>query len=222
MEKLRNLNQICKEKSKGILKKWIYKNKNDFDYINDFLEKMKYSIDNINYEIPKFNKKEVQDMDIIYLIVLVDWIKSSYNEIEKLIKNEIITKFKYENEKKLKTVKKYFTAIRSFIVAHPLTTNKHPEYGLDGNFICSDIRISKGIFDLDFIPQHRFSINELKRISKVNADFYLKVYSKDFTNMRMFQWVGCNYDDILQVAFLYIDKLYALDNFLIQQKRKDY
>ena len=36
----------------------------------------------------------------------------------------------------------YIKALRSFVVAHPLSTSRHSKYGLDGNYICVDIAVA--------------------------------------------------------------------------------
>ena len=64
--------------------------------------------------------------------------------------------------------KKNFKAIRSFIVAHPLNTDRHTEFGYDGKKECIDIKLKLSEVEEAFSDYDRR-----------NADFYLSYYDND-------------------------------------------
>ena len=137
--KLQNLDGLKRQKIKGIYKHWIYVSMNDFHYVCDCLQKINYSIQDINGELTnnEFGMKE-----IVYIISLVDWIKDSYNRILGKIKKEVSQKYVYSKSSELKLAKDYFVAIRSYIVAHPMNTTRHNKFGFDGDFVCIDLKTS--------------------------------------------------------------------------------
>lgn len=53
-------------------------------------------------------------------------------------------------------MKDFFRAMRSFVSAHPLGTDRHPDYGLDGSLICIDIRGKSNI--LHFINSNMYKL----------------------------------------------------------------
>ena len=110
-------------------------------------------------------------------------------------------------------------ALRSFVVAHPLTTTDHSTYGMDGKLICVDIRLSTP--HLSLLDDKYFSYLDYDGYHKgkqLDADFYLYGYSKEIENMTYSVYIGCSMSDIYHVAELYIDKLYTLDKYLSKQK----
>ena len=72
---------------------------------------MNHLIDNINTQ-----------KDIIYFIVLGDWIKEACTEIYKLYE-KYTNNFVYKENNSRKLANDKFKAIRSFIVTHPLNTS---------------------------------------------------------------------------------------------------
>lgn len=70
---------------------------------------------------------------------------------------------------------------------------------------------------------YNVDVNGLNLELRGDEDFYLYCYSEQIDGMEFFQKIGCRYCDIYNVARIYIDKLYALDSFLVKNiKRKDY
>lgn len=219
ISKLNNLNDIRRDSSKyGIYKRWIYK-KEDYNKMCDYMQKINYSIQDLNSTID--NLKEFDRKNVVYIISLVDWIREAFNAIIDVINPKVISNFRFLKQEELKRYSEYFKAIRSFVVAHPLNTTNHKEYGLDGNFICVDIRDDNGVcYWVKMKDKYVITIDGLKKEDCCNMDFYLYCYSDKDDNMSHFKNVGCRYSDIYETAKLYIEKLYALDNYLTKNARK--
>lgn len=218
---LKNLNQICMSKKLGIYKQWIYK-KNSFLPMCDYMQKINYSIQDLNSIIDTIAKFE--NKNVVFIIVLIDWIKEAFNKIYRSIKDELLVEFIYDKENILLKAKEYFEAIRSFVVAHPLSTTRHLKFGFDGNYICVDIRDYNHIEIIDNM-NNNYSIDYdgLHTITnKAYFDFYLLCYSEKKDNMKYFIKIGCNYSDLYQTAYLYIDKLYKLNSYLTKLRKKDF
>ena len=138
VSKLKNLKDIYRDSPKrGIYKRWLYK-KEDYNKMCSYMQKINYSIQDLNSTID--NLKNFDRRNIVYIISLVDWIREAFNAIIGVINSKVISNFRFLKQEELKRHFEYFKAIRSFVVAHPLNTTNHKEYGLDGNFICVDIR----------------------------------------------------------------------------------
>ena len=182
------------------------------------MQKINYSIQDLNSTID--NLKKFDRRNIVYIISLVDWIREAFNAIIDVINPKVISNFRFLKQEELKRHSEYFKAIRSFVVAHPLNTTNHKEYGLDGNFICVDIRDDNGVcLWVKMKDKYVITIDGLKKEDS-NMDFYLYCYSDKDDNMSHFKNVGCRYSDIYETAKLYIEKLYALDNYLTKNARK--
>lgn len=74
-ENLKNLNDLKRTNTRGIYKRWIYNFTDDFHLACDYLQKINYSIQDINSEL---NNDELGMKEVVYIIALVDWIKDSY------------------------------------------------------------------------------------------------------------------------------------------------
>ena len=141
----------------------------------------------------------------------------------KLLIPELRDGFSYEREAELEKAKKYFKAIRSFVVAHPLTTNRHHDYGFDGDLICVDIGkpsivVSTFTNDSDW---YHIDFDGLKENAKnENHDFVLHVYSQKKNGMKFENYIGANFSDLFEVARTCMKKIYALDRYLSKQRKK--
>lgn len=219
--KLQNLDGLKRQKIKGIYKHWIYVSMNDFHYVCDCLQKINYSIQDINGELTnnEFGMKE-----IVYIISLVDWIKDSYNRILGKIKKEVSQKYVYSKSSELKLAKDYFVAIRSYIVAHPMNTTRHNKFGFDGDFVCIDLKTSDSPLMLLIRENQFFNVDYygLHNGKNKKHKYYLLSYSNSMDKNKYFKYISFSIDDILNVARLYIDSIYELYNFLAKLKRKDY
>ena len=152
------------------------------------------------------------------MYILYDWICEAYKSIQKAIKEDVIIDFYYSKEENLNTATEYLKALRSYVIAHPLSTNRHKQYELDGSFICVDIRTC-GFKALNITTNnqdwHHLDINGLHHnAKKYNFDFVLYSYIENSDKSTRSQVIGVELADIYKVAELYIDKLYELDNYL--------
>ena len=190
----------------------------------DCLQKINYSIQDLNHELDSLSDRPMKE--VVFVISLVDWIRDAYNSICNLLRPDVLTSFRYQNEAYAKKTKAYLTAIRSFVVAHPLSTNRHEEYGFDGDMICVDIKSQTDRLALTLSNTDQWlyiGIEGIQEYGKdIPHDFLLMFYSKKMDKMRFFKYMGASYSDLYEVARVYIDKLYALDKYLAKKKRADY
>ena len=217
MEELRNLNAL----NQGLDKQWIWGSKDNYYRSCDFLQKISYCIQDLNAEIKNLSEPTMKE--VVFVIALVDWICEAVNSIPQILKPTIAALVSYENEDIIKS-EKYFKAIRSFVVAHPLTTTRHKDYGFDGDMICIDVKWKTSVlatysrtdwFYLDF--------DGLKQlIDDKPSDFVLYVYSKKADGMRFFKFIRANFSDLYTVARLQIEKLYIFDKQLGKLKKRDF
>ena len=218
MNELRNLNDL-----KGVQKKWIWENKSNYSRSCNYLQKINHCIQDLNAEIKNLSEPSMKE--VVYIISLIDWVREAVQAIFKILKPEIKKNYIYKNEDCVRQSEKYIKAIRSFVVAHPLNTNRHNEYGFDGDMICIDIgsnisavtnivSCNSDWFYLDF--------NGLEDQTKEqSADFVLYVYSQKADMMQFIKDIGVDFKDLYHVAELQIEKLYDLDKYLGKLKRKD-
>lgn len=214
---LKDLNGI----KNGCYKKWVLKDKKDSSKVGDFLQKINYSIQDLNSEIKNLSDFKIKD--IVFIVVLSTWIQEATNSLFSLYKDEILKNFVFSKEKELKCKEDYLKALRSFVVAHPLKTNRHEKLGLDGDFICVDIRTKRKSFVL--LGEEYFYHMSFDGISKIYSDkddFYLYVYSKREDHMKFSRYIGCSINDIFSISSLFIEKIYAFEKYLNKQKKKYY
>lgn len=217
MNIIRNLNKL----RGGVQKRWPLKDKNEYHKMFDYLQKINFCIQDLNYEIEHDEKYEMKE--IVFIIMQTVWIQEALDCIIGSYDQKVVEGFSYENDDKVIKSTKYLKAIRSFVVAHPLTTNRHEIFGFDGNFICVDIRTSDITFPL--LKDESFYHLDIEGIHKQHCkmdNFYLYTYSQKDDGMKFFRYIGCSIEDIINVASLYVDKLYAFDKYLYKQKHSDY
>ena len=217
ISELNNLNEIRRLEKRGIYKRCLLKSKEDYSKMCDYMQKINYCIQDLNSELPDMS--ELSNKSIVYIITLVTWISEAMYGMRQLYRKDILKGFSYEKEDELKMGYEYIRALRSFVVAHPLTTTDHSNYGMDGSLICVDIRFS--LPTSSFLDEKYFSYLDYSgyhKGKKLDSDFYLYGYSKEIENMEFSVYIGCSMSDIYHVAELYIDKLYALDKYLAKQK----
>ena len=217
---LKNLNDL----NAGTQKQWIWQNRENYSKSCDYLQKINFCIQDLNEEISALKSPSMKE--VIYTIVLIDWIRESVTALPNLLTDGLINNFIYARQPEIDTANKYFTAIKSFAVAHPLSTNRHQSYGFDGDKICVDIRSKTPSITQMFTRSedwYHLSLNGLiPRAKDIPADFVLFVYSKRKDNMQFFEYIGANFADLYHVAELQIDKLYALDRYLGKLRKKDW
>lgn len=92
----------------------------------ELILKIEYNIQDFNATIEGgFSGKP---KDVVYLIVLADWIKRSYWQVKNFQRNDVSKGFEFSDPARLELCLDFLEAIRSFVVAHPERTNKHPKY----------------------------------------------------------------------------------------------
>lgn len=225
INKIRNLNDLSRVDVRGVYKKWVYNSLNDYHKICDYLQKINYSIQDLNEEL-KINEK-ISLKKTIIIIVLIDWIKEACTATYKLIRDDVKQKFCYSKSEELKKANDFFIAIRSFVVAHPLSTNRHSKFEFDGDFICIDVRSFNNPFT-ELLSGHselfcHIDYSGLKRSTiERSDDLLLRSYSGKANNFKYSVNISCKLHDIIHVAELYIEKLYELDRYLKKQKKVDY
>lgn len=207
---------------KGFAKKWIYSKNVEYELACDYLQKINYCIQDFNHTV----QKDYDRGNICFLILLVTWIQEAYKSIEELVLVDLRKKFVYKDEALAIQCNHYIGALRSFVVAHPLSTSRHEKYSLNGDYICVDIStgpISPVI--RAFKQEEKFyhlSVEGLKKSDNIEKyDYRLYVYDKK-ENAEFFKYFGCTIEELEIVAKVYISKLRALDLFLSHQKKKDY
>jgi len=192
MEELRNLNDL----NQGLQKQWIWGNNDNFNRSCDYLQKINYSIQDLNAEIKNLSNPTMKE--VVFIIVLIDWIYEAVNSLQKILLSDIRDCFTYINDKEVKKAEKYLKAMRSFVVAHPLNTTRHKDYGLDGDMICVDIR-TKTSMHTSTCPHNSewfyLGIDGLQENAKdKSSDFVLCVYSK-----KAMEW---NFLNLYKLIFL--------------------
>lgn len=214
---LRDLNDIERGNRKGIYKRGLLTDKQSYSRMCDYMQKVNFCIQDLNTEMQNLNNLDRKS--VVYIIALVDWISEAVRSIRELYEDKAIAGFSYEKEEELKKAKKYLCALRSFAVAHPLTTDRHSDYDMDGKMICVDIITT--IPKITILPNKYYAwldYDGYHRQEKRDSDFYLYGYSEEINNMKFAVYIGCSLIDIYHVAELYIEKLYALDKHLSKQK----
>lgn len=132
---IRNLNGLKRDSHRGLYKKGLAVSDSRFYLICDYLEKINYAIQDIEKEL----KKDPDNSVLISILVYICWIQESVQEIQKSYTEYAMEGFTY-NAELIDNDKMFLNAIRSFIFAHPLTTNRHELFGFDGSLRCVDIR----------------------------------------------------------------------------------
>ena len=159
--------------------------------------------------------------ELIYIISLTDWICESFIEIKRLIIKDVVKDFTFSKEQELIIARNYLKALRSFVIAHPLSTNQHKQFGFDGNFICIDfcsptnstliIKSEDSFYHLDY--------SGLIKGKDDTDDYFLRSYSERDNGMKYTREIGCKLIDIYRVAELYVEAIYELDKYLYRQKK---
>lgn len=219
MEEIRNLNNL----NRGVHKQWIWGNKDNYYRSCDYFQKINYCIQDLNAEIKNLSEPTMKE--VVYIIALIDWICEAVEAIPKILKSGVMNNYIYKKDECVLQSIKFFKAIRSFVVAHPLSTDRHKEYGFDGDMICIDIRTKTSIITKTFSHNSdwfHLDFDGLKKEAKEqDADFVLYVYSQKADGMQLFKYIGADFQDLYHVAELHIEKLYDLDKYLGKLKRKD-
>lgn len=139
IEKLKTTDDLG-EHGGGIWKKWPWKDSDHYELMSDLILKAKYSTQDFNSTIgggflpnPK---------DTVYLVALATWIKDAFWQIKgNCLRKEVENDFEFSKQSKLDDASKYLQVVRSVVIAHPLNSTRHQDYGFGSEGrICIDIR----------------------------------------------------------------------------------
>ena len=220
IEPLRDLNDLSPRHRPGFNKKWPLKTPTDYELLHDYLQKVNYSIQDFNATIE--NGFTQNRKDIIFLVALTDWIIEATEKIPECYHDESVSAFVYSRESELAAYKEFFKAVRSFVLAHPLGTDRHPKFGLNGDFLCVDLGgggLAVHLHDKGF---HRLTLDGLSPVNKMSeSDVVLSVYSKK-DGAAFFQHICFDMEDLRNVAAAHIDCLYELDRHISRLRKSEF
>ena len=173
LKKLNDLNSLNS-------KKWIWGSEYNHSITLDYLQKVCVSIMDLNSEMKYLDKPEIKD--IVFIITLVCWICEAKKSIYDKLIDEVKEHIKLEEDEELKKANEYMKALRSFVIAHPLKTNRHDKFGMDGDLICVDFRSADDpICKLNDDPTFWFSLDIEglhENATDEQSDFNLLVFYK--------------------------------------------
>lgn len=219
IELLQNIDRLGMASFSGIQKNWPLTSQRMQSLRWDYLQKINYSIQDFNSTIEQADGLRAKD--VVYLIAIDDWISSSVVELMNCYRSETISDFEYTKQAELDRSRKYMEAVRSFIMAHPLKTNRHPRYGLDGDLICIDICRQSTPLQWGCFPLKRLTIDGLVDVDELpGGDLVLHAYNKNDGGI-FFVHIGFDPVDIRTDCELNIGKLYELDRHLGKLKKRD-
>lgn len=210
-------------------KEWLYLTEEDRHIIHDYLQKACYSITDFYYIYNKYSEDDASYLtreDIIYIVATATWLIEASDFVignKGKIKKEVRKNFEYENLDKIQQYRKYILALRSFIIAHPLDTNRHEFFGFDGDLTSIDIYTKE-----PFNPTHKYdnyyhiSVTEGFQQKFCEEDIFVSAYSEKLNKNQFFIFIGFSLVDIYDFFKLYIDYFIKFSKYLSKQKRKDY
>lgn len=216
LKPLQNLNDL----SRGIYKHWVWGTEEKYRFTCNCLQKISYSIQDLNMEIEtlEYPSMKLTMKELIFIIALVDWIKEAVDSLFANLRTEVIKFLNLKSDSEYEKANKYFKAIRSFVLAHPLNTNRHKDIGLDGDLICVDIRREPSIHTMFYQNSLDWFILDMNGLRSTTVgepfDCILCVYSNRLDGGRFFKYVKVNFADIYNVAKLNIEQLYLIDSKL--------
>lgn len=210
--KIKDLNGLKIYSHRGLYKKGHCISIPKYHLVCDYLEKINYSLQDIVTELKKTPSRSV----LICIIVYACWIQESINELKKCYKSYVFDNFLFK-ESVIKEDYDFLRAIRSFILAHPTTTTKHPDYEFDGTLRCIDIREDGQDMVFPFMKDKDKFYIDIKGKTIYNnqkIDYWLYIYNDNEYGNVFNQYIGISVDTICKVVNDYIDYLYALDKHM--------
>ena len=221
IEPLRDLGELKRGKKRGIYKKWITNDECQHMLLCAYLQKIAYCIQDFNATIQGGFDTSSRE-DVVYLLVLTDWICDAMPQLRRCIRTDVMASFAYSAASSFDEMHGFFSALRSFALSHPSSTDRHKHFHLDGNYICTDI---SGVgASLRFWKTGFFRLTPLGLIdtdAPQDTDVVLSVYSKK-EGAQVFQHICFDMNDVRSVAEQRIDYLYELDRYMSKQLRRDY
>lgn len=178
------------------------------------------------YYIYNKNRNCLTRADIVYIIATATWlinasdfvIGSKGKIIEKVSKN-----FKYKNMNEILQYREYILALRSFIIAHPLNTNRHPFFGFDGDLISIDIYTEEPLN-----PAHKYdnyyhiSVTEGIQQKFIKEDILISAYSEKMNKNQFPIFIGFSLSDIYNFFESYVKYFVEFSEYLAKQMENDY
>lgn len=168
--------------------------------------------------------------DTVYLVTLATWIKDAFWQTKgNCLRKEFENDFGFSKHSELDDASKYLQVVRSAVIAHPLNSTRHQDYGFGSEGrICIDIR---GKSLLDSFPKAVIYRITPKGFSRINCmgdnDIALMTCrnirsAKEQKGKLHFERCCLDMRDIRNSAELYIDAIYELDRYLGRLRRKDF
>ena len=213
---IKNLNNLKRNSHLGLYKKGLALSTDRYYLVCAYLEKINYSIQDIEKEL----KKNSDNSILISILVYVCWIQESVQEIQKSYQKYATEHLIYDTDV-LDKDKKFLNAIRSFIFAHPLTTNRHELFGFDGTLRCVDIRPNGSDMTSCFWKEedkNYLDENGLNPYKDQSVDYWLYIYNDEKYDNQFNQYIGVSLKTICSIANDYIEYIYALDKHLSKVK----
>ena len=220
IQALNNLNELSSHSHPSFDKRWPTKDSTHYELLHDYLQKVNYSIQDFNSTVAGGLTRV--NRDVVFLIASVDWIKEAAGQIPTCLHNNLLKDFSFSRQNELQAHKEYFQALRSFVIAHPLKTDRHKKFGLDGNYICVDIGPKTNTATFCYKNLFRITVQGLTPVNEIpDTDIVLSVYSKR-DKAAFFQHLGFDMMDVRNTAALYIEYLYELDRYISGLRRQDW
>ena len=213
-------------KHKGTQKQWIYQS-DQCNLAHDYLEKAR----NVLQDFEPLRKQLSTREQIAYAIILMAWMCEAVDRYQHTLLPAIYNQFSYSQEELWKSAQEYQRAIRSFIVAHPLSTNRHGKFSFDGDTICIDIMPpdyqNSAIFRSRCNMRHsevikHISWDGIASIPPHKDDFLVMYYSATIDKSQYHHFLSFNAQDIAKVIDLCVDRLSEIDRYLSKLKKKDF
>lgn len=204
----------------GFDKHWPLKDQLHDQLLHDYLQKITYSIHDFNAVAAK--ETPLNREDVVYVIVLADWINEAAGKLLGCFDDAVAGGFQYSKKAELNEFREYFKTVRSFVVAHPLSTSKHPKYGFNGAYSCIDIALAATISPFYIDGLRRLSPDGLIDASRLRRnDVILNVYSTE-NGAEFFRHICFSLEDVRAVSELNIKMLYELNGYLRKLRKKDF
>lgn len=157
LELLKGIDEI----GRGVDKHWIYKDLLHRELAHDYLQKINFSIQDINYLIGDSGRIETRT-DVISLIVMINWIADSVWQYKSCLAEGLMDSFRFSGWENLKKCYVFIKALRSIVIAHPLNTSNHKNMGFDGGIICIDLRVNQPFLFTSRNNVRRFGMNGIE------------------------------------------------------------
>ena len=209
----------------GIWKKWPWKDPDHYELMSDLILKANYSIQDFNSTIKDGFSPNIKDT--VFLVALATWIKDAYWQINYACLKEVIrAKFEFSRQNEFTEARNYLEAVRSIVIAHPLNSTRHEEYGFgpEGR-ICIDVRRKSLLDSYPGRAIYRITPKGFEETDSVeDNEIALMTCRSTQAEIGKLHFEKCCLDmcDIRNSAQVYIDALYELDRHLGRLRKKDF